>query len=427
VKGLGWFVVILLDFFFVYFSILRGIQRGLVWQRGYAIACVAQFVIEVFLYETSECLWMNFVIPESVKEDIENIRFSLKSAVSNLCAISKRDDRYILDAPSYLFVSSILAKKFPEKLESMIILSYKNHLPGPVCAKWKKTVRKSVMQGCRNISVVAMSVVLMKSIGSLPRSVQRIAIHSLQPLFVAAFLVLMIFFWDHPLFAFILVAPLVFKLVHFLMVALYNPDSAISDFKRRKAIRGPGKKLISNVAPADLVRHKTMMAYVSPPPEEEDSLVLTQLSLLPEERESAWAGGGEAGGSDCSSVLSSGSGSDGEFTICVKTRSAAKPIKVVVVPPAAEKLSKKSKKKRVTSESKPKPKKKKKHIPVSSNLEEKGTSSNGLDASAVAVVANPRHTQDIDQPPETDRLTAAIILSDRLQQLGGRDESDSYA
>jgi hypothetical protein len=50
---------------------------------------------------------------------------------------AKRTKRLFLDAPSYLFVSTNLAAKFPTLLESMIIRSYSHHLPGPVAYKWK--------------------------------------------------------------------------------------------------------------------------------------------------------------------------------------------------------------------------------------------------------------------------------------------------
>lgn len=39
-KIFAWIVVILLNFFFVYFSILRGLQRGGDWQRLYLMACI---------------------------------------------------------------------------------------------------------------------------------------------------------------------------------------------------------------------------------------------------------------------------------------------------------------------------------------------------------------------------------------------------
>jgi hypothetical protein len=39
-KIIAWIAVILLNFFFVFFSILRGLQRGEAWQRLYLMACI---------------------------------------------------------------------------------------------------------------------------------------------------------------------------------------------------------------------------------------------------------------------------------------------------------------------------------------------------------------------------------------------------
>lgn len=51
-KGLAWLLVIMLNFFFVYFSMLRGLQRGGRWQMVYLGACITQVLIEIVIYET---------------------------------------------------------------------------------------------------------------------------------------------------------------------------------------------------------------------------------------------------------------------------------------------------------------------------------------------------------------------------------------
>jgi hypothetical protein len=49
----------------------------------------------------------------------------------------EEDSRYFLNAPEYLFVSTNIAKAYPELMESMIVLSYHNHLPGELAKKWR--------------------------------------------------------------------------------------------------------------------------------------------------------------------------------------------------------------------------------------------------------------------------------------------------
>lgn len=53
VKILAWIMVAILNLFFVYFALLRGLERGERWQRLYAGACALQLVIEIFVYEVS--------------------------------------------------------------------------------------------------------------------------------------------------------------------------------------------------------------------------------------------------------------------------------------------------------------------------------------------------------------------------------------
>ncbi len=42
-------VLVCLNLFFIYYSILRGYQKGITWQRAFLMACIAQGVIEIFL------------------------------------------------------------------------------------------------------------------------------------------------------------------------------------------------------------------------------------------------------------------------------------------------------------------------------------------------------------------------------------------
>lgn len=51
-KSLSWVVIIFVNAFSVYYSVLNGFQRGLQWQKSYLIACIVQFVSEITINET---------------------------------------------------------------------------------------------------------------------------------------------------------------------------------------------------------------------------------------------------------------------------------------------------------------------------------------------------------------------------------------
>jgi hypothetical protein len=217
-KVVGWFIIMCLNIFFVGFALLRGVQRGKAWQEGYALACVVQFLVEIFMFETSECVWMNYLIPDAASTEIQAIKFQLRCTVDSLCSstTNAHKHKYFLDAPEFLFVSTALAKKFPERLESMIIGSYHQHLPGELSKKWKSGQRGPNNSVCsrfiRNFSLFAITNGLMKLIGTIPPIFQRVTIHSAQPLLLAAFAIAIIFLIRNPIFTAIFALPILYKL-----------------------------------------------------------------------------------------------------------------------------------------------------------------------------------------------------------------------
>jgi hypothetical protein len=89
VKVIAWILVVMVNFFFVFFSILRGLERGADWQRMFLMACIfrkfghlphlsplplvppplpslsslAELIVEIFFYETTECVIVHYIIP----------------------------------------------------------------------------------------------------------------------------------------------------------------------------------------------------------------------------------------------------------------------------------------------------------------------------------------------------------------------------
>ena len=109
---------------------LRGFQKGIDWQRSYLAACITGFFVEIFVNETTECVWINFFVPSLVKDEVWAVAKDLSTTIGQLCMLEKRDDHIFLDVPKYLFISANVAKAFPHLLESVIVRSYESHLPG---------------------------------------------------------------------------------------------------------------------------------------------------------------------------------------------------------------------------------------------------------------------------------------------------------
>jgi hypothetical protein len=194
-KAVAWVCVLLLNFFFVYFSILRGLQRGLDWQRLYCVACVIQLVAEVLFYETSECAIVNFFIPDLARTEVQGVTYAIHQAIQSMFSSMAETKIPILDAPRYLFLSTRLAERFPDLLESVIVRSYHSYSPGELGRKWKishgstfvSSERGEVRVGSRvrRMTFTGVLVGLLQYLGSVSISVQRFFIHALQPVIMA--------------------------------------------------------------------------------------------------------------------------------------------------------------------------------------------------------------------------------------------------
>ncbi|RYG61436.1 hypothetical protein EON64_18575 [archaeon] len=57
--------------FFFYFTILRGISKGVAWQRSYATAWVVQCVLDVAVFETLQCSWFHYVVPSLASKEVQ--------------------------------------------------------------------------------------------------------------------------------------------------------------------------------------------------------------------------------------------------------------------------------------------------------------------------------------------------------------------
>ena len=99
-KILAWCGVIVLNLFFIYFSMLRGLQRGHDWQIMYLVGCLIQLLVEVVFYETSECALIHFLIPDLARNEIHSIQFVLHKAIESLWGYIPGDE-LVLNAPDY--------------------------------------------------------------------------------------------------------------------------------------------------------------------------------------------------------------------------------------------------------------------------------------------------------------------------------------
>jgi hypothetical protein len=191
-KRLAMAALVGINFFFVYYAMLTGYRKGISWQRMYLLACIVQFIVEILLFETMECVWINCAIPVLVSDEVRRVGDSITEVVRNLCANVETDSKLFLNAPNYLFVSTNVAKKFPDLMESILVQAYTTHLPGELARKWQvgSVARAQRYQRLRRVTLLGSVMAALQYLGTAPFVMQRLFIRFVQP-FAFSALVLM--------------------------------------------------------------------------------------------------------------------------------------------------------------------------------------------------------------------------------------------
>jgi hypothetical protein len=200
-------ILILMNVLFAYYSVLFGFIQGIAWQRKYVFACVVQMIVEVFINETLEVVWMRFCVPSLVvSAEMRKVVIVIEGIIDRLCDFSPPQQSsqdttaipILINAPEYLFVSTKVAKSFPHLMESILIRTFITHLPGEVSKLWlnrsswfdiKLAAERGVERGTHVLRRISTSVTLilaaaaMQLIGAAPYELQRMVVRLLQPFF----------------------------------------------------------------------------------------------------------------------------------------------------------------------------------------------------------------------------------------------------
>jgi hypothetical protein len=224
VQMLAWCGVVFMNLFFAYFTILKSYQKGTAWQRAFVTGSVVQILVEVLFNETMECIWVNFLVPRLVSEEVHKVARKLHAAIAQLCAPETVDSPYFLDAPAYLFVSTAVAKKFPNQLESMVVRAYHSHLPGMLSNKWHfgPAARIERSRIVRTASVVAAVLTGLQVAAASPFIFQRIVIRIAQPWLLTGIIAMFAYLLGQPVLLSFLCLILVGLIAAFLYIVYYR-------------------------------------------------------------------------------------------------------------------------------------------------------------------------------------------------------------
>lgn len=217
-KALAVAIILGANGFFIFYSLLKAFQKGTTWQYKYLQGCIVQFVVELFLNETIECIWLNFVVPDLVRKDVKKATVVINKVVEQITESAQaRSGRSILflDATPYLFSSTKVARAHPSLLESIVVLNYQSHVPGELSKTWPRCIQVATesqryVDGLANegksmwervcsalpVAILTIStflVLTLQGLGTMSFRVQRVVIRLIQPTLLSG-LTLMWFF-----------------------------------------------------------------------------------------------------------------------------------------------------------------------------------------------------------------------------------------
>ena len=200
-KVIAGIILVLLNVLFFYYTMLYGAVKGEAWQSIFLDACIAQFFIEIFINETLECVWLNYLVPLLASREVRAAHKVLMNLVDKICSndsqLAFRNSDCLINAPDYLFVSTNVSKSFPSLMESTIVQSYNSYFPGEIAKRWQRTRLQHftdhfrILSGRKNgalrfiILAVSISLSLLEMCATAPYLLQRMFVRLIQPVFIA--------------------------------------------------------------------------------------------------------------------------------------------------------------------------------------------------------------------------------------------------
>jgi hypothetical protein len=183
-----------------------------------------------------ECVWIQFIVPNLVSKDVLQVNELLSNTVLELCSgKSHTEDNNVLNAPDYLFVSTNLAKMYPNLMESTIIMSYRSYLPGELSKKWNvgstARISRNSMSSLRGAALVTTVVFLLQILATSPFVLQRLFVRFSQPFFLAGLVYIGSMVFKSPLYISIFSVSIAAVLLYFVYRYLRENHNIIAFMK----------------------------------------------------------------------------------------------------------------------------------------------------------------------------------------------------
>ena len=183
-------LIVCLNTFFIYYTFLHALLKGINWQNQFLYSSLVQLTIEIFLFETIECVYINIIIPSFVKKSVSKAYEIMFELIDAVCILNIENVEHCINVPNLLFVSTNVATHYPILIESVLVKLYNTYLPGKLSVLWNNNKqfnnlynKKEVYYYFTCVSVVLVSsfVFFMQFISTIPFMFQRVIIKFIQP------------------------------------------------------------------------------------------------------------------------------------------------------------------------------------------------------------------------------------------------------
>ena len=83
-KLIAFILILFINLFIIYYTLLKSLQRGYTWQSQFLWSFFFQILSDVIIFETLECMWLNYIVPILVKDEVKDAIITMRQSVIDL-------------------------------------------------------------------------------------------------------------------------------------------------------------------------------------------------------------------------------------------------------------------------------------------------------------------------------------------------------
>ena len=141
-KIISCIIIIIINLFCLFYAILKGYSRGILWQKQFLFTSILQLLVEIILFESLTVIWNNIIIPQFAIKQVNNAYNEILLTINkfiddinytnNNSSLERKEDIIdVFNITDYYFISNKLSKIYNNNIESKIINRYESIHPIP--------------------------------------------------------------------------------------------------------------------------------------------------------------------------------------------------------------------------------------------------------------------------------------------------------